>query len=335
MPRRSSPPRRAMPAPTTSTSPRMSTSTRVVKSLADRRDVGTRPAMRPGARLRLDRRGRPRQIVRRHPIDLDARRRAAAVPDQRVQVQPHLVDRRPDQRVLQPVRGDRRRQDARGAAARRARGVLARRRRLRGVQHLGRARHAVRDAARRGRDPQLQDGPLSRAPRRHQDTDHRPAAVEATRPVEGIARGRDPDHLSRRRADLRDRIGHPQRAADAGDVRPQGLRQRGQRRATVGHPADHRRRDLHDGRPACARASCRNAASCARSSVRCPTSSPTASVRSTSAAKKSPPSSSVTSNANGLRRSPGASSGWPGWSASPPRRRRARCCRARSRRASR
>ena len=130
------------------------------------------------------------QIVRRHPLDLDARRRAATVPDQRVQVQPHLVDRRTDQRVLQSVRGDRRRQDARGASARRGRGLLARRRRLRGVQHLRRAGHAVRDAARRGRDAQLQDRPLSGSPRRDQDADHRPATVAATRPVEGVARGR-------------------------------------------------------------------------------------------------------------------------------------------------
>ena len=199
-------------------------STRVVKSLAIDATSALVPQCGLGAWLRLDRRSRTRQIVRRHPIDLDARRCAAAVPHQRVQVQPHVVDRRLDQRVLQPVRGNRRRQDARGAAARGARGVLARRCRLRGVQHLGRARHVVRDPARRGRDAQLQDGPLSGPPRRDQDADHRPAAVTAARPVEGAAGGGDPDHVPRRRADLRDRLRHPQRAVDAGDVRPQGVR---------------------------------------------------------------------------------------------------------------
>ncbi len=105
-----------------------------------RRHLGIGAAMRACPWFRVDRRSRPGPIVRRHPLDLDARRRVAAVPHQRLQVQPHLVDRRTDQRVLQPVRGDRRRQDARGSSTRRGRGVLARRRRLRGVQHLRRSR---------------------------------------------------------------------------------------------------------------------------------------------------------------------------------------------------
>ena len=114
----------------------------------NRCDIGVGPAMWPGTGLRFDRCGRAGEIVRRHPIDLDARRRATAVPHQRIQVQPDLVDRWPDQRVLQSVRGDRRRQDARGASVGGARGLLARRCRLRGVQHLGGPRHVVRDAAR-------------------------------------------------------------------------------------------------------------------------------------------------------------------------------------------
>ena len=52
----------------------------------------------------------PDQGVRRARHGAHARRRAAAVSVQRAEVQPDLVDRRADQRVLQPVRGDPRRQ---------------------------------------------------------------------------------------------------------------------------------------------------------------------------------------------------------------------------------
>ena len=50
-------------------------------------------------------------------------------------------------------------------AAGRARGVLARRRALRGLQHLGRSRHALRDAGGQGAQPQLPHHPLSRVTR--------------------------------------------------------------------------------------------------------------------------------------------------------------------------
>ena len=92
-----------------------------------------------------------------------ARRRPAAVSHRRAEVQPHLVDRRADQRVLQPVRRDPRRPADRGVAARRLRAVLARRRAVRGVQHQRRPRHAVRDARGHGARAELQDGPLHRA----------------------------------------------------------------------------------------------------------------------------------------------------------------------------
>ena len=50
----------------------------------------------------------------------DARRRVAAVSDRRAEIQSHLVDRRPDQRILQSVRSDSRRAEDRRAAAGRA-----------------------------------------------------------------------------------------------------------------------------------------------------------------------------------------------------------------------
>ena len=86
-------------------------------------------------------------IVARHLADwfdeLDTLRMrvsgAAAISDQRASLQPHLVDRRTDQRILQSVRSDPRRAADRSAAAGGAGTILPRRRPLRGLQHLRRA----------------------------------------------------------------------------------------------------------------------------------------------------------------------------------------------------
>ncbi len=138
-----------------------------VRQIADERArrADLRAAVRPGARVRLDRRQPTLPRVRRARHRAHARRRAAAVSHQRAEVQPDLVHRRPDQRVLQPVRGDPRRAADRGPAAGGPRAVLARRRALRGLQHVRRRRHALRNARRQSPRAELQDDPLPRPPR--------------------------------------------------------------------------------------------------------------------------------------------------------------------------
>ena len=100
------------------------------------------------------------EVVRVARHRLHARRRPAAVSHQCAEVQPDLVDRRPDQRILQSVRGDSRRPADERAAAGRRRAFLARRRALRGLQHLRRPGHAVRHARRPGARAELQNHSL-------------------------------------------------------------------------------------------------------------------------------------------------------------------------------
>ncbi len=72
--------------------------------------AGRRPdlhaAVRTGPGLHFDCRQRSHRLVRAGRHGADAGRRAAAVSDRRAEIQSHLVDRRPDQRVLQSVRSD-------------------------------------------------------------------------------------------------------------------------------------------------------------------------------------------------------------------------------------
>ena len=155
--------------------------------------------------------------------------------------------------------------------------LLARRRRLRGVQHVGRARHAVRDARRQGREPQLQDRALSRPPRHREDADPRPAAGPAARDPEGRARGVGADDAPGRRAGVRHRQRHARRPPDAGIVRQEDLQQDDRRQAVFGDPDDHRRRHLRDGRYAARGQAAASAASCGRKKPTSTRSWPTAS----------------------------------------------------------
>ena len=105
-------------------------------------------AVRSGAGFHRHRRAPSGTGLRQPAGGEDARRRAAGLPHQLAQVQPDLERRRPHQRVLPPLRGDPRRPQHRGAAARRDGALLARRHRIRGLQHLRRPGHAVRNARR-------------------------------------------------------------------------------------------------------------------------------------------------------------------------------------------
>ena len=165
------------------------------------------PAVRAGAGLHLDRRRRPDPALRQARHRQAARRRAAAVPLERAQLQPDLEHGRRHQRVLRAVRGDRQWQPARGAAAGGARGVLARRRHLRGLQHLGRPRHAGRDAAGQRAQSQLQDHPLSRPLPDHARAARRSAPARPPRRAEGYPRARAADDVAGRRH----RVRHGQR----------------------------------------------------------------------------------------------------------------------------
>ena len=185
-------------------------------------------------------------------------------PDQRAQVQPDLEHRRSDQRILQSLRGDHRRPPHGDAGAGGGRGVLARRHRLRGVQHLRRARHAVRDARGQGREPELQDGALPRPPRHREDADPRPAARAAARNPEGRAGDARADDPAGRRAGVRHRQRHARGPPDAGDLCEEDLQPRRSAASCVGDPDHHRRGHLRDGRPAARRQAAAGRASCGR-----------------------------------------------------------------------
>ena len=99
--------------------------TRAVRHLADGADQAFVPAVRPRAGLHQHRRQRADPPLRRAAQREAARRRPAPAPEQRAQVLAHLVHRGPDQRVRQPLRGDRRRprrrKSRRSRASRRSR----------------------------------------------------------------------------------------------------------------------------------------------------------------------------------------------------------------------
>ena len=220
---------------------------------------------------------RSRQALRQAAQCLDARRRSAAIPRQRAQIQSDLEHRRPHQRILQSVRRRARRPAHRGAAARGPRELLARRRRLRGVQHLGRPGHAGRDAGRQGREPELQDRALSRALRDHEDAGARPAPGRAARAPEERARDRGADDQAGRRAGVRLGARLQGRAPDPGDLRQEDLQPGSGRPSVERHPDHHGGRRHRHGRPAGGRPDSEPRASCARRTWRSTTSSPTAS----------------------------------------------------------
>ena len=76
--------------------------------------------------------------------------------------------------------------------------VFARRRAVRGVQHLRRLGHAVRNARGQGARAQLQDGPLHRPPRPDAPAGERAAAVRAARDAKGHSRERGAGDVSGR-----------------------------------------------------------------------------------------------------------------------------------------
>ena len=124
---------------------------------------GVHSAVRPGAGLRLDRRCRPGTPLRQARQRAHARRCIARLPEQRTELQPDVEHRRRHQRVHRAVRSHRRRPPRRGAGARGTRGVRARRRSVRGFQHLRRPGHAGRDARRHGAHAELPHHPLPRS----------------------------------------------------------------------------------------------------------------------------------------------------------------------------
>ena len=129
------------------------------------RTHGVHSPVRSRAGLHHHRGERPRLALRRAAGRAYARGGAAQIPLECAQLQPHLEHGRRHQRVLRALRGHRQRSAARDSSARGAGGVLPRRRVLRGVQHLRRSRHALRDARRQGAQSQLPHHPLSRATR--------------------------------------------------------------------------------------------------------------------------------------------------------------------------
>ena len=96
--------------------------TRAVRAIAAGCGRGLRAPVRPRPGLHQHRRGRAHHPLRHAARGEAACRRPAPAPEQRAQVLPHLVDRRPDQRVRQPLPGDQRRAPARGRPARGPRG---------------------------------------------------------------------------------------------------------------------------------------------------------------------------------------------------------------------
>ena len=231
--------------------------TREIRGLAEDAPTVLHAAVRPCARLH--RRGRLRLVAGlRHPgAAAHAGGRAAAVSGQCAQVQPHLVRRRADQRVLHPCEAivDGRRMEL--PAARGLRNLRAGRRALRGVQHLRRPGHAGGDAGRQGPVSRLQDHPLPGPPRHRQAAAAGLRARRQARGHEGHPADGDSHHRAGRRGRVRHRFRPAQRAAHAGVLRAQGLR------AELGGPIDdrdpdhHRERRVRRGRPVRAGHGCR------------------------------------------------------------------------------
>ncbi len=171
------------------------------------------PAMRARARLRVHRGLRHGEALRGARQRQAAGRGAAAISLQRAQLQPDLEHGWRHQRILRALRSDRERRAPRGAAAGGEGGVFARRRHLRSVQHLGRARDALRHSRRQGPQSQLPHHPLSGPCRDHARAAQRSAPARPPRCAQGHpgARGADDaagcgDHLRHRQ--------RPQRVAD-------------------------------------------------------------------------------------------------------------------------
>ena len=103
--------RGARRAPATSTSPRTSRRRDAfARSREQRARADLHAAVRAGAGLRLDRRATTsREASTSSTRCACASARCRSFRPNALEVQPHLVDRRPDQRILQPVRGDPRR----------------------------------------------------------------------------------------------------------------------------------------------------------------------------------------------------------------------------------
>jgi saccharopine dehydrogenase-like NADP-dependent oxidoreductase len=95
-----------------------------------------------------------------------------------------------------------------GAATRGAGALLAGRHRIRGLQHLRRPGHAVRDAARPRAQPRLQDRALPRPPRPDDVSAGRPGAQGRSGDAQGHHAPLDARHHAGRGAGVRHRLGH-------------------------------------------------------------------------------------------------------------------------------
>ena len=211
MPRRSSPPRRATPVPTTSISPRTSTrrgSSRAWPSMPRRRScrsAGWHPASSRSPlptlpdRSTTSDRSRCASARCRSSRPTRFKYNLTWSTDGLINEYCNPCEAIVDGKMLEVL------------PLEELEALLARRRRLRGVQHLGRTRHVVRDAC----------------SARSRRSTTRPCAIPATAMsiktlitdlrlsrrrdlLKDVAGGRDPDHVPRRRADLRH--GHRARA---------------------------------------------------------------------------------------------------------------------------
>ena len=166
------------------------------------RRPGLHPAVRPGPGLRLDRRTSPGPRFDR--LD-EVRLRVGALPQFPTGALKYNLTWSTDGLINEycnPCEVIREGRRDRGPAAGGARAFLARRGRLRGVQHLGRPRHTVGDPRRAGPQPRLQDRPLSRAPRPRSLAGPRAAARERRDHLKDILETAVPDHAAGRRVDL-------------------------------------------------------------------------------------------------------------------------------------
>ena len=205
-----------------------------------RRRAGVRAPVRPRARLHLHRRQRTDRPLRRAAHRQAARRRPAPASEQRPEVLADLVDRGPDQRVRQSVRGDRRRPAHRGRAARRAGGNRDRRHAVRSVQYLRRPRLARRNLRRARAEHGLQDHALSRPLRADAPADERPEAQSRSRHAQAHPRERRAADAAGRRRHLRRRHRQAGRRTARGELRQQGVSADDRRPPVVGDPGDDR-----------------------------------------------------------------------------------------------
>ena len=237
------------------------------------------PPVRPGPRLHLHRRRRPRPPLRHPARRAPARRRPAALSVQRAELQSDLVHRRGDQRVLRAVRGHRRWRAAPdpgpGGMREPSPSTASTYEAFNTSGGLG---TLCRDPGRQGPQSQLPHHPLSRPRGDHEGAAQRPAPARPARPAEGHPGERRPGDAAGRGDRVRHRLGHEGRPAGAGNLRQQDLRPRDGRADAVSAI------QITTASAICAvldllaqGAAAAPAASCARRRSRWPTSWPTAS----------------------------------------------------------